>query len=376
MTVRLRSHLFAPPGYFQFTIPELGAKVWRSATFSELRKQFIEISRKHPDLGLPTDRDGANEWLEIANAMRVADIDGSFVDLTVQTPPEHIRRDQTCFMAAGGRFGDLMIILPGLKHIFDSTGVKPVVIASSKFATMLDGVSYADYWPIYGLNHSDNGHLRACYAMAKHQFKNIVIPKWWEVDGAQMPQFVLDEDDSWMTKIPENERNTYMTHQWRSCGWTIEQLLTWPLVFDRRDSGREEQLLSKFTSKRPFILFNFQGVSSPFGEGWKILKGLADLISEVDFIDLSTITAERIYDLLGLFDRAVCLITIDTATFHLSGASKVPTIHLQRDGHGGSLPRGNSVLRVQYGQVENSVDLIRSTIIKILNENKLHHHGV
>ena len=41
---------------------------------------------------------------------------------------------KTCYVQLG-RFGDLMIMLPGWKHLYDTTGEKPNVIACAEFAT-------------------------------------------------------------------------------------------------------------------------------------------------------------------------------------------------------------------------------------------------
>jgi len=371
MKVRLKSHTLVPPGYFQFTIPQVGKKVWRSPIFSMLCKEFQAIAVANPHLGLPTEMMAISEMLDEENAIRVSDIDGCFLTYTVGIPPDYARRNQPCYMACGGRFGDLMIILPGLKHVFDSTGIKPIVVCSERFSSLFDGVSYADCWPVYGLDHSNNSHLDISLTNAKQHFDTVIVPKWWEVSGIEHPKFKT-EPDSWMGKAAPHERDTYMTNQWRSCGWTMAELLEWPLVFDRRDPARESALVEKFTGKKPFVLFNFNGISSPFNYGWKgrkIRESLAVSFPDVDFVDLEKIKAEKIFDLLGLFDAAKCLITIDTSTFHLSAASKVPTIHLQRDGHGGSLPRGNSVLRMRYVDFHNSLEQIKSVIAKTLNEN-------
>lgn len=68
-------------------------------------------------------------------------------------------------------------------------------------------------------------------------------------------------------------------------------------------------------------------------------------------LDLGKIRAHRIYDLLGFYDRAIGLITTDTATAHLAPASKVPTLWFTVPGWGKSVPRGNVALHVQYDQV-------------------------
>ena len=375
MKLRLTSKLTVPPGYFQFTIPQLGSKVYRFPLFSMMCRQFRDIAVANPQFGLPTDLNAIADRLEEENALRVAQIEGYPMDMSVQEPTQQeYDRKQPCFVATGGRYGDLMIILPGIKHLFDTTGIKPVVMCAARFAGLLEGVGYADCWPVYGLNHQNNAHLATSYAKAKANFDTVIVPKWWEIQGVPQPK-PKPEPDTWQDRVPPNERDSYMTHQWRSCGWTMQELLDWPLVFDRRDADREQALINKLTTDKPFVLYNFKGISSPFNEGSRIIHALLGRFPDLDFIDLSNVVADRIYDLLGLFDRALCLITIDTATFHLSAASPVPTIHLQRSGHGGSLPRGNSVLRLRYDETLSKIEAIRSTI-QSLNENQLHRDGV
>ena len=69
-------------------------------------------------------------------------------------------------------------------------------------------------------------------------------------------------------------------------------------------------------------------------------------------LDLAKIKAQRIYDLLGLYDNAAGMITTDTATLHLAAASNIPYVALINNGGAGSIPKGNCVLKVRYSQFQ------------------------
>lgn len=139
-----------------------------------------------------------------------------------------------------------------------------------------------------------------------------------------------------------------------------------PLVFDQRHLERERVFAEMHLSKtKPTLLVNFSGTTSPFDHGQKII----DLAKQYDWqvLDIGnrTCKAQRIYDVLGLMDRARGLVTIDTATLHLAAASKVPTINLVRgDGQSGSIPKNNNVLTLTYQEAESHMKLINS-IFKI-----------
>jgi len=93
---------------------------------------------------------------------------------------------------------------------------------------------------------------------------------------------------------------------------------------------------------------------------------LRPLIGRVNFVDIGRIKAHRIYDLLGLYDRALCVITGDTSTLHLASCSRVPLIALLADGGAGSIVKGNEVLRLRYHEVGSRRQEIRTAIEKLL----------
>jgi hypothetical protein len=136
---------------------------------------------------------------------------------------------------------------------------------------------------------------------------------------------------------------------WNRLGFSRAQMLSEPLVIDRRDSSREEALYDQHVhTKKPLVLFNFTGVCSPFGYVPEMMRLLSDFRSRCELVDLGKIRGKRIYDLLGLYDRAVGLITIDTATAHLAPASQVPTLWFTVNSTGESVPRGNVALHIKY----------------------------
>lgn len=144
----------------------------------------------------------------------------------------------------------------------------------------------------------------------------------------------------------------------------------WFPVFDRRNLAREEALAAKLgVPDKPMLLVKLDGsVSSPCPECPKLLPLIGERFGQ-DFnvINLSSVRAERIYDLLGLFDRAASLISIDTSLLHLAAASPVPFVALTNPQPWlGTLPRGNCVRRLAYSEAlaepEKVVESIQAAI--------------
>lgn len=231
-----------------------------------------------------------------------------------------------------GRFGDIINVLPVVHEsarAMAHEGRKPVVCASEEFADVLEGVSYCDI-----LRHPA-GPIQYLEP-AKH---------WLSARGYQPVVSQIYSD-------PPAPRRTesYMRDSWEVLGrghlW--EQL---GVVFDRRDAAREEELCRKFSWDKPVVFFCFAGKSSPFYDP-ELLSVLRRRFPEVSFEDIGAVRAHRIYDLLGLLDRAAALITIDTAILHLARASTVPTIaFVNPQPWLGSLPSANHVLYRKYTQV-------------------------
>jgi hypothetical protein len=267
-----------------------------------------------------------------------------------------------------------MILLPAMKHIFDTTGVRPVMAVCSEFASTLEGVSYVTAWPLDGL--SWYADVKTAKKIAEHWFDKVIIPKWWDCPGLEPPPPLPEEPSTVLTHlgrkmtIPASEWDSYQCSQWRAAGFNRVQLAEWPLVFDRRSPEREAQLCSKhMLGRKPIVLYNFSGLSNQMPFEPEVMKELSKISHNVSFVDMRHIRAERIYDMLGMYDRALCVITGDTSTLHLAAASPVPCIAMLANGGAGSVPKGNTVLKLRYHQVRENVAAIRN-VVEQLYEKK------
>lgn len=206
-----------------------------------------------------------------------------------------------------GRNGDVINTLPLLHHIAQTHGPVHQVV-SAKYASVLDGVSYVKPVVFGGefaaLRDAMSAHPDAINLQVYGRGMN--IPR-------RASSFVLEQ---W--------ERAGMAHLWG----------TLPLVFDRRNARRERELVRRVrTGTRPMVLVAVAGESSPFPHGERLLQMIAQRVGDMaQVVDLRHVQAHRIYDLLGLYDSAACLVTIDTAHQHLAHGSEVPVIALSTSG--------------------------------------------
>ena len=217
-----------------------------------------------------------------------------------------------CFQLLG-RHGDLCTLLPVLKHEFDVTGVRPKILVAKDYESLLDGVSYVEriVWP-----HSfDRVHEASSFVarrLSGHQMINCSVygaglhihPEMWSFDR-----------EIWNKS---------------GCPVSFGRL---PLVFDQRDYEREKKLADSLILDKnvPVILTAFSGISSPF-HGYEKLHAFLRR-TDYQIIDISHVRAERPYDLLGLYDRAMGLVATDSFPLHLAAACpKLKTVALITDG--------------------------------------------
>lgn len=240
-----------------------------------------------------------------------------------------------------GRFGDIILLLPALKHLADVTGIPPKLIVSKDYASVLDGVSYVEritlpiHWYMgmprardYANNHFGGGTVLQCHG---HN---------WGINLANWPNF--------------------MTSMWDRTGVPMSLFHVLPLEFDCRNRERENNAIPKV--RKPYVLINTIGVSSPFPHGPKIFSALKHLSHQVAFIDMSRIRCHRIYDLLGPMDSALGMLTTDTATLHLAHGCHRPYIAFTVDGWCSSIPRGNCQLEIKYSQFMGSLATMVKTV--------------
>jgi hypothetical protein len=162
----------------------------------------------------------------------------------------------------------------------------------------------------------------------------------------------------------------YCLDEWHRAG-CLEHHGKWPLYFDLRSEMREAELVKKYDDGRPMLLLSLKGVSGPYKDADRLRGEIIERWGQrLNIVDLPSVKAKRFYDLLGLYDMAALLVTIDTSTLHLAAASQVPAIELlsfePEDWHG-SVPRGNCILSMKYREVRGREAEIHEMIAQRVN---------
>ncbi len=253
-----------------------------------------------------------------------------------------------------GRFGDIINILPLLKWHADQAGAPVHLVVAETYLDVVSGVSYVRGHGFPGA--FEDLHLGEAWALER--FERITTT---QVYGRKL--------------VYGRVAGSFCKEAWARAGH-LDKFGTLPLVFDRRDPVREEQLWQRTMREqrgrpdRPTILISLGGFSSPFPHAdalWNRMQ--RKFAASCNVIDLRRVKAAAIFDLLGLFDRAAALVAIDTATLHLARASEVPLIALITDGptpwHG-SVPKKEAKLSLKYGEYlgrAQEVDLVLEGLV-------------
>lgn len=252
----------------------------------------------------------------------------------------------------GGRFGDLLLLTPAFCLMAKRTGKPVKVVVSQQFASVLEGTSAVE--PI-----TTGMDWIAGIPEAKKDYPTALIPQFWLDQSApeynlsrtmRHPSKSMSINGRSFTYSPA-EDNSYDIAMWRRLGFTKAQMLATPLVLDRRSSEREAEVAAPYArSNKPLLLVNLRSPSSPFTFLPEVVNELLKLAPRFWLVDLSQLRCHRLYDMLGLYDRAAGLVTCDTSTFHLAPASKLPYAAFTADGWRGSTPRGNCVWSCPYAE--------------------------
>lgn len=243
-----------------------------------------------------------------------------------------------------GRYGDIINLLPLFYKDFQATGRKSHLIVSKDYADILDGVSYVEPHVFQGGAHDMESAVQFAGSFASTLRCSQVLGP---------PEMVKK-----FTYGPIGQNHaiaeSYQKESWRALGRLKEWREQLPLVFDQRNSEREKQLVERYHNHRKkLVLVHAEGVSSPFP--YKTL--LLELVRlkyrrGYEVLDLSEVLAERLYDLLGLLERAYCLVAIDSAILHLAYACPdLPVAALIADRPllwNGSVWRPNHISHVRY----------------------------
>lgn len=219
----------------------------------------------------------------------------------------HVKKNSVCLIELG-RYGDIINILPLAKHINESYG-RPSIMVSQEFASVLEGVSYADAEVVdFG-----NEYLTRALPIAQKKFEHVIQCQVWG-----------------RNYTARKETDSYNRESWRIAGFLNEfHNPAWRPVFDRRDTAREGQFCNRITAwKKPVIVANLtRSASSPFPGGQKLMEAVQFFFKDThEFVDVSQLRLPHIYDLLGVIERAACVVSIDTALLHLTMATTTPLV--------------------------------------------------
>lgn len=247
-----------------------------------------------------------------------------------------------------GRFGDIINVLPLLKEEADR-GRRHTLILSSPYADLIDGVSYCDVEPL-GIHY---GAIEQAHDHAKKNYDDVIVSQVY----------------GWSRTTIARETESFLMDSWRMAG----KLSRWgkvPLIFDRRRPDREKTLIDRLVrTSRPLILVSCSSYSSPFRFKTDLMRTLQRFFGrDHHILDLDRVRAERFFDLLGLFDRAKCLVSVDTGHLHLAKASGVPVCAFITDTpttwHG-TAPHPNHIARVAYSEYHSRKTEIMEAITSL-----------
>lgn len=236
-----------------------------------------------------------------------------------------------------GRLGDVINILPLAYHAHKN-GERWGIMVCKEFVSVLEGCSYVDAIPFDG----DISDLAGAHNLANSICGTV-----------QCCQVLGDPESVRKYAFDPVGRQGARTESFQREAWDLlGRLDAWklqpPLIFDQRDKDREAALLKglKKSTKKTVVLAA-SGKTSPF-----IYQDLLKhLLSKYNVVDLSKIKAERIYDLLGIMEKAHCIVATDSAPLHLSYATDVPVCALVNDRPSlwhGSTWRPNHIFHCRY----------------------------
>jgi len=216
--------------------------------------------------------------------------------------------DDPIALVEPGRNGDVINILPLAKHLHDC-GEQVDLLIHPKFAPLLDGVSYVR--PVL-LPFEDEHRPEEARVWASARYARVIVSKVWN-----------------NRYFDRSAADSFAAEAYRLAGYP-DLFGKLPTVFDRRSPEREARLVDQhLRGHGPFILYNLDGMSSPFKRRAGFRRWLFWQRFGARLVKLPT-DCERLYDLLGLYERADLLITTDTSTLWLAHAVHIPTIVLHQ----------------------------------------------
>lgn len=222
------------------------------------------------------------------------------------------------------KVGDVLNVL-GIARLATKFGKRVGIMTCAEYAPLLDGCSYVDKVIFDG----KPWEIEKAVEQAKKLCPAVHVT---QVNG---PREVVNKFAYQPAGQTQCVTDSFDRESWKLLG-LLDEWGKEPLVFDQRDEDREELLFEhakqQINKKKKIILIAPDSVSSPFSYR-ELLMTLVQLkYRDCRVVNLCDIKADRFYDLLGLYEIAHCLITVDTAHLHLARAvPSLPVMALVQD---------------------------------------------
>lgn len=255
-----------------------------------------------------------------------------------------------------GRYGDIINLLPAVRRFGFWRGEPVDLIVSSEFAGLLDGVSYVKCVAVKNHVSQPGNAMRGARSGGK--YREVLMAQVWRPDCQGVPP---------------------LTDSYNKDNWAHIRMLDFffnePLVFDQRDFNRELRLIA--TMERPITpgtrLASFSGHSSPF----PFEKRAIDLMSAGNWVNISGLKADRIYDLLGLMECAGGAVFSDSAPLHLAAATGLPIAAFLADSPSmwhGSTPRCVCPVSVRYKHASDETFRMMTEMLDAKQQEQRFYH--
>jgi hypothetical protein len=249
-----------------------------------------------------------------------------------------------------GRNGDILNALPIAREI-SARQRRPVdFMVSTPYSGILDGCSYVNAIPVP----LDYSKAPDAIDLAKETHRKIIL--------AQVFGTVWNKPNCGVH---------YNRYAWSAAGyegkWSDPRM---KLVFDRRDPIRERALIRSHVKvqPKPMLLIGLEGLTSAFKDRGRFESQFIGICEErFQIVDLKHVKGDQLYDLLGLFDLATALVTVDTSFLHLAAATpRLRVAHLAPDNFWlESEPRCNRQFKTNYATWKSDMDRLGDWIGRV-----------
>lgn len=264
------------------------------------------------------------------------------------TPPSIITSSPPCLIMLGG-VGDVLIAMPIAWHYSKVHGAPVPFVTSAQCVGLFDGASYIRPVSRQGVDWTS---YNEAITWAQKHFKKV------------LPLHAGEPE------ILRNLRTSHFCHEQYRLAEVTGEYGNFPLVFDRRNPAREADLIAKVSNDKPLFLYNFTGKTSPMASSPHVLASIRNNWgNRLNLVNTGDLALAHYHDMLGLLEKSIGMIAIDTSNLHLMAASQTPYIALLNDTRipwSATVPRGNCVFRIGYTRVMDSLGRINETIENML----------